>query len=133
MKPGLKYIEEFRAGEKTAAMLRKLQGTISRPWTIMEVCGGQTHALIRHGIDRALAGQIEIVHGPGCPVCIVPAEKRSAVSFNPTTAIPSGMISMILVMISRIFFFLTFATIPSRFMSIQLLHDQRQIQHAALS
>lgn len=47
----------------------------TRPWTLMEVCGGQTHAMLRHGIDQRLPGAIRLIHGPGCPVCVTPAER----------------------------------------------------------
>ena len=48
--------------------------TVTRPWTIMEVCGGQTHTIVKYGIDRVLPPEIELVHGPGCPVCVTPLE-----------------------------------------------------------
>jgi hydrogenase expression/formation protein HypD len=52
------------------ALLEQIRGGISRPWTLMEVCGGQTHALLRHGIDQLLPPEIQLIHGPGCPVCV---------------------------------------------------------------
>ena len=51
-------------------LLRQIEHTCTRPWTVMEVCGGQTHALLRHGIDQLLPQQIQLIHGPGCPVCV---------------------------------------------------------------
>ena len=70
----MKYQEEYR----DAAAARKLQTAIreiaTRPWTIMEVCGGQTHTIVKYGIDELLPPCIELVHGPGCPVCVTPLE-----------------------------------------------------------
>ncbi len=56
-------------------LLDKIHRTISRPWTLMEVCGGQTHALLRHGIDQLLPPEIQLIHGPGCPVCVTATER----------------------------------------------------------
>lgn len=56
-----------------ATLVRSLQALTSRPWRLMEVCGGQTHAIIRHGLDQLLPRNIELIHGPGCPVCVTPA------------------------------------------------------------
>lgn len=70
----MKYIDEYRdpeAARKTAAAIAK---TVTRPWTIMEVCGGQTHAIVRFGIQDLLPDAVELVHGPGCPVCVTPLE-----------------------------------------------------------
>jgi len=72
MSAGLKYIDEFRDPERIECLLDRIKKRITGDWTIMEVCGGQTHAIIRHGLDRILPDGINIVHGPGCPVCIVP-------------------------------------------------------------
>ncbi len=73
MNQGLKYIDEFRDPKRIETLLNRIKKRITRDWTIMEVCGGQTHAIIKHGLDRILPDKINIVHGPGCPVCIVPA------------------------------------------------------------
>jgi len=70
----VKYIEEFRDPEVARHLLREIRLAASRPWTIMEVCGGQTHAIIKHGLDRLLSGVVDLVHGPGCPVCVTPLE-----------------------------------------------------------
>lgn len=70
----MKYIDEYRdptAARRLAAAMRK---RVTRPWTIMEVCGGQTHAIVRFGIDELLPEQVTLVHGPGCPVCVTPVE-----------------------------------------------------------
>jgi hydrogenase expression/formation protein HypD len=70
----MRYVEEFR---DTAAVRRVADGIhalVTRPWRLMEVCGGQTHAIVRFGIDELLPGEIELLHGPGCPVCVTPVE-----------------------------------------------------------
>ncbi|MFZ5819490.1 MAG: hydrogenase formation protein HypD, partial [Chloroflexota bacterium] len=64
----------------------EIRRTITRPWTLMEICGGQTHAIVRHGIDQLLPPEIELVHGPGCPVCVTPLElidKALAIAARP--------------------------------------------------
>ena len=68
----MRYLDEYRDDRISRALLRDISRIITRPWTIMEVCGGQTHTLIRQGIDQVLPAQIELVHGPGCPVCVTP-------------------------------------------------------------
>lgn len=70
----MRLVEEFRDPRAVRALVRELERVVTRPWTIMEVCGGQTHALLRFGIDQLLPGGIELLHGPGCPVCVTPAE-----------------------------------------------------------
>jgi hydrogenase expression/formation protein HypD len=70
----MKYLSEFRNGEVAQRMAREIAHIAKRPWKIMEVCGGQTHSIIRNGIDQMLPAGIEMVHGPGCPVCVTPLE-----------------------------------------------------------
>lgn len=70
----MKYINEYRDADLTRKLLADLQRTVTRPWTLMEVCGGQTHSIIRSGLDRMLPAEISLVHGPGCPVCVTPLE-----------------------------------------------------------
>ncbi|HVN20291.1 MAG TPA: hydrogenase formation protein HypD, partial [Dongiaceae bacterium] len=70
----MKYLEEFRNAEIVQNLLREIRRSTTRPWKIMEVCGGQTHSIIRNGIDQLLPSEIEMVHGPGCPVCVTPLE-----------------------------------------------------------
>jgi hydrogenase expression/formation protein HypD len=70
----MKYLDEFRDGETAKSLLHEIMDVTTRPWTIMEVCGGQTHAIIRSGIDQLLPDKISLVHGPGCPVCVTPLE-----------------------------------------------------------
>jgi hydrogenase expression/formation protein HypD len=70
----MKYVDEFRSAEHVQALARAIAAATTRPWTIMEVCGGQTHAIVRFGLDRLLPAEITLVHGPGCPVCVTPIE-----------------------------------------------------------
>ena len=65
----MKYLDEFRNGEQAKAIAAGIRRIVTRPWAIMEVCGGQTHSLIRNGIDQILPPEVEMIHGPGCPVC----------------------------------------------------------------
>ncbi|SEK55277.1 Hydrogenase maturation protein HypD [Blastococcus sp. DSM 46786] len=70
----MKYLEEFSNPELAARLLDQIRAVTTRRWALMEVCGGQTHSIIRHGIDQLLPDQIEMIHGPGCPVCVTPLE-----------------------------------------------------------
>lgn len=70
----MKYLDEFRDPAAARALVAQIRQAASRTWTLMEVCGGQTHSLLRHGIDAELAGSVELIHGPGCPVCVTPLE-----------------------------------------------------------
>jgi hydrogenase expression/formation protein HypD len=70
----MKYVDEYRDGEAARKLADAVTRTVTRPWTIMEVCGGQTHSIVRYGIDRLLPPQLELVHGPGCPVCVTALE-----------------------------------------------------------
>jgi hydrogenase expression/formation protein HypD len=70
----VKYLDEFRDEKLVHAALDELHRITTRPWTLMEVCGGQTHSIVRFGIDQLLPAEIELVHGPGCPVCVTPLE-----------------------------------------------------------
>ncbi len=70
----MKYLEEYRDPDVAAGLLREIERAVTRPWVLMEVCGGQTHSIVRYGVDRMLPPQIELVHGPGCPVCVTPLE-----------------------------------------------------------
>ena len=66
----MKYVDEFRNRAVAAALAERIKQTVRRPWTIMEVCGGQTHAIVRFGLDSLLPQNLTLVHGPGCPVCV---------------------------------------------------------------
>jgi hydrogenase expression/formation protein HypD len=68
----MKYLSEYRDSDLVYQYLRELKETVTRPWKIMEVCGGQTHSLVRNGILNMLPPEIQMVHGPGCPVCVTP-------------------------------------------------------------
>jgi hydrogenase expression/formation protein HypD len=70
----MKYVAEYRDAELVQGILREVWRMVTRPWTLMEICGGQTHAIVRHGLDQLLPPEIELVHGPGCPVCVTPLE-----------------------------------------------------------
>ena len=70
----MKYIDEYRDPELARKLLGEIRRTATRHWTIMEICGGQTHSILRNGIDQLLPDTIELVHGPGCPVCVTPLE-----------------------------------------------------------
>ncbi len=70
----MKYLEEFSNPDLAANLLDRIRTAATRRWAIMEVCGGQTHSIIRHGIDQLLPDEIEMIHGPGCPVCVTPLE-----------------------------------------------------------
>jgi hydrogenase expression/formation protein HypD len=70
----VKYIDEYRDAKISRALLAALERKVTRPWVLMEICGGQTHTLMRYGIDTLIPAQIELVHGPGCPVCVTPLE-----------------------------------------------------------
>jgi hydrogenase expression/formation protein HypD len=70
----VKYLDEFGDPELARRLLDQIRATVTRPWAMMEVCGGQTHSIIRHGIDQLLPEAVEMIHGPGCPVCVTPLE-----------------------------------------------------------
>lgn len=70
----MKYLNEFRDPDLVRAALANISKTVTRPWVVMEICGGQTHSIIRSGLDQLLPAEIELVHGPGCPVCVTPLE-----------------------------------------------------------
>ena len=70
----MKYVDEYRDPEAARQYVAAIHGTVTRPWTIMEICGGQTHSIVKYGIDELLPKQITLAHGPGCPVCVTPVE-----------------------------------------------------------
>lgn len=82
----MKYIDEYRNARLAQAIVTEIRRIQTRPWVIMEVCGGQTHSIVKHGVDRMLPEGIELVHGPGCPVCVTPLEmidKAHAIARRP--------------------------------------------------
>jgi hydrogenase expression/formation protein HypD len=70
----MKYIDEFRDPRLARLLLDRIARTVTRSSVLMEICGGQTHTLMRYGIDELLPAQVELVHGPVCPVCVTPLE-----------------------------------------------------------
>jgi hydrogenase expression/formation protein HypD len=68
----MKHVDEYRAPELLQAVRRQIAEVVTRRWTLMEICGGQTQAIVRFGLDELLASEVELVHGPGCPVCVTP-------------------------------------------------------------
>ena len=70
----MKYIDEYRDAEAAHHYARLIASITTRPWTLMEVCGGQTHAILKFGVDELLPPEVTLVHGPGCPVCVTPLE-----------------------------------------------------------
>ncbi|MFA9404693.1 MAG: hydrogenase formation protein HypD [Anaerolineales bacterium] len=82
----MRYVTEYRDAELVRGILDQIHNTVTQPWVLMEICGGQTHAIVRHGIDQLLPSEIELVHGPGCPVCVTPLElidKALAIASDP--------------------------------------------------
>ena len=70
----MKYLEEFRDPDLAKKLLDQIHAATTQNWALMEVCGGQTRSIIRHGIDQLLPEGVEMIHGPGCPVCVTPLE-----------------------------------------------------------
>lgn len=70
----MKYLDEFRNPEIAKKILAELHEIATKDWVLMEVCGGQTHSIIKNGIDQVIPDKIQLVHGPGCPVCVTPLE-----------------------------------------------------------
>jgi hydrogenase expression/formation protein HypD len=82
----MKYVDEYRNARLARSIISEIRRIQTRPWVIMEVCGGQTHSIVKHGIDRLLPEGVELVHGPGCPVCVTPLEtidKAHAIAGRP--------------------------------------------------
>lgn len=69
----MKYLDEYRDGQLAKKLLSEIAKKVTRSWVLMEICGGQTHTIMRYGLDELLPPLIELVHGPGCPVCVTPA------------------------------------------------------------
>ena len=82
----MKYVDEYRNEQDVKKLLQALDRVVTQPWTLMEICGGQTHTIIKFGIDKLLPDEITLVHGPGCPVCVTPLElidKALAIARRP--------------------------------------------------
>jgi hydrogenase expression/formation protein HypD len=71
----MKYLTEYRDGAVAQGLIARIRAEATRAWTLMEVCGGQTHTIVRQGLDQLLEGAVEMIHGPGCPVCVTPLEQ----------------------------------------------------------
>ena len=70
----MKYVDEYRGAEEAGKLIAAIDRVVTRPWNLMEICGGQTHTMIKAGIDRMLPQAVTMIHGPGCPVCVTPLE-----------------------------------------------------------
>ena len=84
----MKFIDEYRDPALARQVLDEITRITTKPWVIMEICGGQTHSIVKNGLDQLLPSQIELVHGPGCPVCVTPLElidKGIAIASTPDT------------------------------------------------
>jgi hydrogenase expression/formation protein HypD len=82
----MKYLDEYRDAAIARGLLEEIRRAQTRPWVLMEVCGGQTHSIVKYGIDELLPEGVELVHGPGCPVCVTPLElidKAHAIARKP--------------------------------------------------
>ncbi|MGB3713161.1 MAG: hydrogenase formation protein HypD [Candidatus Promineifilaceae bacterium] len=88
----MKYFDEYRDAKLVRQAADELKTLVTKPWNLMEICGGQTHAIMRYGIDQLLPKEIELVHGPGCPVCVTPLElidKALAIASKPSVIFTS--------------------------------------------
>jgi hydrogenase expression/formation protein HypD len=88
----MKYVDEYRDAAGAQQMIRAIRRIVTRPWAVMEICGGQTHTLLRSGIDQMLPELVTLVHGPGCPVCVTPLEmidRAIEVALRPKTIFAS--------------------------------------------
>lgn len=82
----MKYLDEYRDADAVRRLAAAIRATVTRPWNIMEICGGQTHAIIRFALDEMLPPELTLIHGPGCPVCVTPIEmidKAVAIAGRP--------------------------------------------------
>jgi len=70
----MKYVDEYRAELIASKLAEEIGRTVTRPWVLMEICGGQTHSIVKYGVDYLLPKDVELVHGPGCPVCVTSLE-----------------------------------------------------------
>ena len=70
----MKYLDEFRDGKAAQKLSQEIKSVVTKPWQIMEICGGQTHSILKYSIEELLPDNITLIHGPGCPVCVTPLE-----------------------------------------------------------
>jgi hydrogenase expression/formation protein HypD len=82
----MKYLDEYRSEELAQKVVGEIRRVVTKPWVLMEVCGGQTHTIVKYGIDQMIPPEVELVHGPGCPVCVTSLEmidKAHAIARRP--------------------------------------------------
>ncbi len=82
----MKYLDEYRSEALAQKLVNEIRRILTRPWVLMEVCGGQTHTIVKYGLDNLLPSEVELVHGPGCPVCVTSLEmidKAHAIASRP--------------------------------------------------
>lgn len=88
----MRHIDEYRSADVVERLIGEIRRTCRQPWTLMEICGGQTHAILKYGIDRLLPEGLHLIHGPGCPVCVTPLEsidKALAIAERPSVILCS--------------------------------------------
>jgi hydrogenase expression/formation protein HypD len=88
----MKYLDEFRDADAARYWAQAIERIVTQPWTVMEVCGGQTYTIVKHGLDQLLSDEVTLVHGPGCPVCVTPVElidHAIALALRPETILCS--------------------------------------------
>lgn len=85
----MKYLDEYRDPKLAQKLVAQIRARCSRRWTLMDVCGGQTHSLLRSGIEEVLQDSVELIHGPGCPVCVTPS---SSIDFAQDLALREGVV-----------------------------------------
>lgn len=88
----MKFLDEYRDAELANELIQQIRSATSQRWVLMDVCGGQTHNLVRSGIESALEDVVELIHGPGCPVCVTPSQAIDfaiALSQRPGTIVTS--------------------------------------------
>ena len=71
----MKWVDEYRDHSLVKKLSAEIQNTVTRPWTLMEICGGQTHSILKYGLEDFLPESLNLIHGPGCPVCVTPLKK----------------------------------------------------------
>ncbi|MBN2191504.1 MAG: hydrogenase formation protein HypD [Polyangiaceae bacterium] len=88
----MKYVDEYRGEAEARAYADAIRRRVTRPWTVMEICGGQTHSIMKYGLDQLLPPEVSLVHGPGCPVCVTPVElidRAIAIAVRPGVVLAS--------------------------------------------
>ena len=88
----MKYLDEYRDAKAARTLAEAIARITTKPWVLMEVCGGQTHAIVKFGIDELLPKGVELIHGPGCPVCVTSLElidKTIAIAEQPNVIFTS--------------------------------------------